>query len=382
MQVMYELVTLGRRWSYAKLSTRRYKKYRKWDYNAIPDFQTKPFSQVNSSRPKDGEFHPYSSELMDLVKECMKPRKSERISPEELRRQTQTQIRRYVDDSEARLRERKGSHDRSAQDAENQLLNESKVYFAANEINDLNVGSEKFIDCDGNVILDSRKLSEAKDDVANLLGANTDPDWDELHLPKQFDRRAKAWRRKQGGKAANRHWNDICRTTDDQIRFEDSPSNALRQYRPLFPPSPEAKPSHELSRGSLTEDDAPDSDSTTTSESEGELIRKLTRKRKREHDAYATETNQDDAGPRGVAIATEADLQDPARSGAAADTTEGEETVAESAQANTAGNAQDKTVQPAPAVAPQKTQKAKIAAAPRPTRDQPPRRVKKTEERR
>ncbi|KAL8864189.1 MAG: hypothetical protein Q9198_010031, partial [Flavoplaca austrocitrina] len=246
VQVMYELVTLGRQWSYAKLSTRRFKKYRKWGYNAISDFQTKPFSQVNSSRPKDGKFHPYSKELMDLIEKCMKPRKSERISPKELRRQTQTQLQRYVDDRETRLR-KEVSHDLSAQDAEDQLLNDWKVYFAANETNDMNVGLENFNDCDGNIMLDGRKVSEAKDDVANLLGANTDPDWEDLRLPKRFDVRAKAWRRKRGRKAANRYWDDICRTTDDQINFQDLPRNARLDYWHPFPPSPEAKPAHKQS---------------------------------------------------------------------------------------------------------------------------------------
>lgn len=125
-----------------------------------------------------------------------------------------------------------------------------------------------------------------------------DPDWDELRLPKRFERRAKAWRRNQGGKTANRYWKDLCRITDDRIRFEDLPSNAPRQCRPMLTPSPEAKPSNEQFRGSLTEGGASDSGSMTTSESGGEL----TRKRKRKHEANPTETIQDDSGTRAVAI--------------------------------------------------------------------------------
>lgn len=378
MQVMYELITLGRPWSYAKLSTRRFKKYRKWGYNAIPDFQTKPFSQVNSSRPDEssGEFHPYSMELMELVKECMKPRKHERIAPTKLRMQTQTQLQRFVDESEARTREEGVAHDHDAQDVEDQLLDEWKVYFKENEINALDFGSEEFTYCDGNITLDGRKLDEAKDDVDNLLGANMDPDWDELRLPKRFDERAKKWRRQQGTKRANRYWKDLCRVTNDQITFEPLPPNASQQYRPLKISSPRTKSTYVQSRRSSTEDGITTSTSTT-SDSEGELMRKLDRKRKRAHGAHATEITQSDPQSQAIPATTEADIQHSARSGGAAATVEFEETRAASLRPTTAGNVRDDTTQSAPTVAAKKTTKGKRAAELKPTRDQPPRRAKK-----
>jgi len=372
---MYDLSTLGRKWSDAKLSTRRFKKYRNWGYNAIPGFQTKPFTQVNSASPSDGVVNPYSKELMDLVKRCMKPRKAERPTVQELRSETRAQLKRCINDVVVESEAEKDTDDESAQNAELQLLDDLKVYFKENQINHMDSGSEDFKYCSGNIIIDGVELTHVKDDVNSLLDANMDPDWDQLRLPSYLNDRVEASRKEKAKKSSNRYWRDQCRTTGDKIEFKDPPTNVAKKYKSLVQQEKGA-PGH-IFGGSETEDSAT-GDNSTTSESEGELKRKLERKRKRKAPAGLSETALHQSIPPASPAAVGNRTQDATQS-ALATTTEGREIPTVHPQSTTVAVAGSNTAQsvptlgPAPALAADRSNPTQQ----RPQRRQPSRQAKK-----
>jgi len=171
-KVMYDLMTLSKKWDYALLSTQNYLTYERHEHNAIENFDEVPFRRTNMRERTKTDPKEFSDELTGLIQECMKSRVTDRIKARELFRRTQEGLSRCTE----QLSE--GS--------------EPDVWFSANEINNMPAGTETFKYFEGGKI----GGQDWDPDIDELLGGDYDPDWPQLQLPGiEWVKRAQKWRK-------------------------------------------------------------------------------------------------------------------------------------------------------------------------------------------
>lgn len=224
-KVMYDLMTLSESSIYWRISTVDKQQFINNGKHQLPDFSSFPFGGLGP----DGKPY-YSTELTDLVRDCLRPFWIERIDVEEMKSRTALEMKKWDD-----------KHVPGCEDMEPDAMDpqrdttEPKLVYRENDIRKMPRGIERFV----GVEIDDWATPEHVDAGVSFYGylrdeIRHDPDWVELK-PEWDNDTARQVKENNGTRFVTHHetWAGRRGETKIQKRYQLTPGGGLRK-RPTY----------------------------------------------------------------------------------------------------------------------------------------------------